>query len=135
MVQELTENLSILADMVEGAELIHASFEACGKCCKDRESEQEKMDAANAALRFVSASLRYADEHRADWRFELSSDLDKFARMILEKRSGTARRVIKNALVAYRTLLTERINGTDIYSADALERSEVSACLIELFDE
>jgi hypothetical protein len=133
-----TEDLQIMADLVRGAEIVHSRFVACKKCCKKQKEEQEQLDAANATLRYVSDSLVYTHEHIADWRFGLSSELDKFARMLLEKGTSAAiaRRTIFKALQCYRNHLTDRI-GSDPnpYTDDQMERSNVSACLIELWDD
>lgn len=63
------------------------------------------------------------EKQAADWRLLLAPDLDKFARMLCEPGSATARRVIKDALVYYRETV-----------ADPIERGHVAACIIELWE-
>ena len=75
----------------------------------------------------------------ADWRLSLSPDLDRFAQMILDRDFiASRRRIIRNALGHYRKLLTERSEREfpgNPYTTDLIERGEVSAMLLELYEE
>lgn len=114
----------------------------CDKCCTGKGSRlqwQGIMEDLASAVKSLADFHAASDDWRSDWRAGLSADLDKFARMLIEKRSVAARRTIKSALTAYREILNERIKSTvsshlTVYSVDVMERGEVAACLNELFD-
>lgn len=126
----------------------------CRKCCPepDRAEKELKRDllvVANSAkhvlkieeetLKQIAAEETAEGDWRSDWRAELPTGLDKFARMLLEKDlSAMARRTIKDALIQRREQLLEEIKRDpkdSQYSHSRLLLGDVSACLIELWDQ
>lgn len=100
-------------------ESVNGDPESCGNCGRWHSSKAEWSE-------------------QTDWRLSLNPELDKFARMLLEKDSNMARRVIRSALGYYRKLLTDRSQRefpANPYTTDLIERSNVASLLIELWDE
>lgn len=124
------------------ASLYLAGFDVCSKCNKSSKARQDaiyKMREVRRILRLTQETLfAEYDRRRSDWRHGLRSDLDKFARLMLENDSASlARRVIFDALKRHQErlrLLSKLDDPREKYTHAKIELGHVSYFLLELWD-